>query len=32
MKRRNGFHDYRNRCIYMITLAVEGRHAGSWFK
>lgn len=25
MKRRNGFHDYRSRCIYMITLAVEGR-------
>jgi len=24
MKRRNGFHDYRSRCIYMITLAVEG--------
>lgn len=25
MKRRNGHHDYRSRCIYMITLAVEGR-------
>ena len=27
MKRRNGFHDYRSRCIYMITIAVKGRHA-----
>lgn len=25
MKRRNGFHDYRSRHIYMITLVVEGR-------
>ncbi|MBQ9556715.1 MAG: transposase [Muribaculaceae bacterium] len=25
MKRRNAFHDYRSRCIYMITLTVEGR-------
>lgn len=25
MKRRNGRHDYRSRCIYMITLVVEGR-------
>lgn len=25
MKRRNGFHDYHSRRIYMITLAVEGR-------
>lgn len=27
MKRRNGRHDYHSRCIYMITLAVEGRKA-----
>ena len=25
MKRRNEYHDYTSRCIYMITLAVEGR-------
>lgn len=26
MKRRNEYHDYTSRCIYMITLVVEGRH------
>lgn len=26
MKRRRVGHDYQGRCIYMITLAVEGRH------
>ena len=25
MKRRNAWHDYRSRCIYMVTIAVEGR-------
>ena len=25
MKRRNAWHDYRSRCIYMVTLTVEGR-------
>ena len=25
MKRRNGHHNYYSRCIYMVTLAVEGR-------
>lgn len=25
MKRRNAWHDYYSRCIYMITMAVEGR-------
>lgn len=25
MKRRNAWHDYYSRCIYMITLAVDGR-------
>lgn len=25
MKRRNAWHDYHSRCIYMITMAVEGR-------
>ncbi|MBR5639461.1 MAG: hypothetical protein IKW83_06820 [Muribaculaceae bacterium] len=25
MKRRNEHHDYTSRCIYMITLVVEGR-------
>lgn len=25
MKRRNEYHDYTSRCIYMITLVVEGR-------
>lgn len=27
MKRRRVGHDYRSRCIYMVTLAVEGRRA-----
>lgn len=25
MKRRNAWHDYHSRCIYMVTMAVEGR-------
>lgn len=25
MKRRNAWHDYHSRCIYMVTVAVEGR-------
>ena len=25
MKRRNAWHDYHSHCIYMVTLAVEGR-------
>ena len=25
MKRRNAWHDYRSRCIYMVTMAVDGR-------
>ncbi len=25
MKRRNAWHDYHRRCIYMVTMAVEGR-------
>lgn len=25
MKRRNAWHDYYSRCIYMVTLAIEGR-------